>query len=402
MTGHSRTPETGVRRVLSALDPSVGRTRGEWATDIVLFVIALVSWFLSGNPEASPQIPHWWWPWDLALGLIGCAAMWWTRRYPLLIAIIMIVPGSLSMTSGFTALFAVYRAGLLARPSAALLVTLAHIAFALPYHVVLPVPGVQWLAWVIVIPLLYALALCIGLLTRARRQVIVGLREAAMRDRQRYEENLASTRREERERIAREMHDVLAHRISLLSVHAGALEYRASSPQPLTLDETRFAAGVIRENAHLAVEDLRELLSLLRDDGTLQTASAQPRLADLDALIAEAEAAGQRVQLSMTLDTTAVRETVQRTVYRIVQEALTNARKHAPQSRVRASIAAADGRVLVEIANPVAVGITALDIPESGAGLIGLAERVRIDDGTFSAGVVEGQFRVSADLPGGS
>ena len=104
-----------------------------------------------------------------------------------------------------------------------------HIACAIPYHAVVPIPGLPWKVWLVLLPLMYALAVCFGLLGRARRQVIAGLRESAARDRERYEERLAATRQEERERIAREMHDVLAHRISLLSVHAGALEFRAGS-----------------------------------------------------------------------------------------------------------------------------------------------------------------------------
>ena len=130
------------------------------------------------------------------------------------------------------------------------------------------------------------------------------------------------------------MHDVLAHRISLLSMHAGALEFRTTSPSPPRADELNRAARVIRENAQAAVEDLRELLGLLRSDGELGTGAPQPRLADLPALVQDAVAAGQRIDYASDANPRRLRETTQRTAYRVVQEALTNARKHAPGAAV--------------------------------------------------------------------
>lgn len=390
------------QRVAERLSPAAGRTRAEWVTDGVLFGLALLVWVQVVIPASNPQLPAWWLTWDLVLGAIATASIWWTRRHPLLIGILMIVPGALALSAGVGALVSVYRMGLLAPVLPATVVTLVHIATALPYHAVLPLPGMPWQVWIVVIPLLYALCFCVGLLGRARRQLIVGLRESAARDRERYEQRLASIRADERQRIAREMHDVLAHRISLLSMHAGALEYRATSSSPPSTAELREGARIIRENAQAAVEDLRELLGLLRSDGELGTDAPQPRLADLPELVDAAIAAGQRVDFVSDAKPARLRETVQRTAYRVVQEALTNARKHAPLAPVTVRLTQDRAQLTVVVTNPVAPGVTRWDLPAPGNGLIGLDERVRIDGGRFDATVDGGRFRLRAELPAGN
>jgi signal transduction histidine kinase len=132
------------------------------------------------------------------------------------------------------------------------------------------------------------------------------------------------------------MHDVLGHRLSLLSVHAGALEFRPdASPE-----EIAGAAKVIRENAHQALQDLREVVGVLRAPvGELP----QPTLADARQLVAESGRAGMRVELREEIGG-AVPDLVGRTAYRVVQEALTNARKHAPGAAVDVHLAGAPAR----------------------------------------------------------
>ena len=325
-------------------------------------------------------------------------AIWWTRRYPVLTSVLLIIPGALAISASVGVLVSVYRMGLLAPVIVGAVVTGLHIAIALPYHAILPLPGMPLIVWLIVVPLMYVLSFCIGLLGRARRQLIAGLRESAARDRERYEEQLAATRRDERQRIAREMHDVLAHRISLLSMHAGALEYRASGPSMPDAAELQHSARVIRENARAAVEDLRELLGLLRSDDELGTGPPQPRLEDLGDLIDDAITAGQRVSFRSDADLQRVRANTQRTAYRVVQEALTNARKHAPQTLVSVRVSQEPHRLTIVASNPLAPGVTARDV-SAGNGLIGLEERVQIDGGAFSATVVDGEFRLRAELP---
>ncbi|GGH39910.1 sensor histidine kinase [Microbacterium album] len=390
------------RRLARRLSPATGRTRGEFATDTALTALAVVVGAATALPGASPQIPAWWWPWDLAFGALAAAAIWWTRRFPVAVAALMILPGTVAITAGVGVLVSVSRVGLLGPIRAAVLLTAVHIVMALPYHAVAPVPGMPWIVWVVVIPLLYSLCLCIGLLGRARQQVIAGLRASAARDRERYEERLSGARRDERERIAREMHDVLAHRISLLSMHAGALEYRATSSSPPDPQELSRAARIIRESAQGAVEDLRELLGLLRSDDELSTGAPQPRLDDLPRLVEEAAAAGQRVQLDSDLRGRAIREATQRTAYRVIQEALTNARKHAPHAAVTVQLRQSRDRLTILATNPLPPGVTRWDLPPAGNGLVGLEERVRIDGGWFSTGVEDGAFLLRAELPVGA
>lgn len=402
-------PDPGrAARVLGALNPfAVRRTRGQWTSDGIVFALALAFWaWDAGGATEYPAVPAEYWPVDLALGLAATLSLWWLRRYPLVIGAWLVVPGTLSLTAAVAVVAGVYRMASLAPIAPSVALTIAHILFALPYHAVAPLPGMSWAVWFVVIPLIYSLSLTLGLLARARRQLIEGLRESVERDRERHLAELASLRRDERERIAREMHDVLAHRISLLSVHAGALEYRSSPAQladgrAMSAGEIHSAAGVIRSNAHLAVDELREVLSVLRDadDGVLAAARRQPRLADVPTLVEEAERAGQTVGFIFAIPEGQVRESVERTAYRVVQEGLTNARKHAARARVEVAIEPLGDALRVVVANPIAPGFTAAEIPGVGAGLAGLEERVRIDGGAVSYGVVDGRFELEARLP---
>jgi signal transduction histidine kinase len=202
----------------------------------------------------------------------------------------------------------------------------------------------------------------------------------------------------ERRRIAREMHDVLAHRLSLLSVHAGALEFRPDAPA----EEVAEAAGVIRKSAKTALEELRGVIGVLREDAAeTLTQPPQPTLADLAALVEESRAAGMRVTAQIELGDAAPPAAVGRTAYRIAQEGLTNARKHAPGAAVTLTVRAPDGDLQVEVRSlaPVAVAAAAPP-PGTGTGLIGLAERVSLAGGTLEHGVdPDGAFVLRASLP---
>src|SRR4051794_18148784 len=230
-----------------------------------------------------------------------------------------------------------------------------------------------------------------GLFVRARRGLGRSLREQA--DRAGGEARAA-----ERQRIAREMHDVLAHRLSLLSVHAGALEFRPDAPA----DEVAEAAGVIRESARAALDELRGVIGVLREDGGERlTEPPQPTIADLAALVEESRAAGMRITARIELGDAAPTAAVGRTAYRIAQEGLTNARKHAPGAAVTLTVRAPDGDLQVEVRSlaPVAVA-TVSPVPGAGTGLIGLTERVALAGGELEHGVdAGGAFVVRARLP---
>jgi signal transduction histidine kinase len=202
-------------------------------------------------------------------------------------------------------------------------------------------------------------------------------------------------REAERRRIAREMHDVLAHRISLLGLHAGALEFRPdASPE-----EIAAAAAVIRASAQAAQRELREVIGVLREGGD-GTEPPQPTLAQIPALVDESRAAGMRLNCSIDVPDE-LPAALGRTAYRIVQEGLTNARKHAPGAAVEVTIAGGE-QLVVEVVSrrPVGVAAGSLAPERPGSGLIGLAERVGLAGGTLEHGPeAGGDFVLRATLP---
>ncbi|WP_338747831.1 sensor histidine kinase [Janibacter alittae] len=201
----------------------------------------------------------------------------------------------------------------------------------------------------------------------------------------------------ERTRIAREMHDVLAHRISLVTMHSGVLAYRDDLPEA----ERRDAVAAIDSNARAALTDLREVLGVLRDPEGHGSLRPQSTLTDLPELVDGATSAGTRVTVETGgLDAAAVPETISRTAYRVAQEGLTNARKHAPGATVEITLAGRPGGELhIGVRNPRTVGV-APDVPTSGLGLLGLAERVELSGGRMQHGWVgEDEHRLRVWLP---
>jgi signal transduction histidine kinase len=196
------------------------------------------------------------------------------------------------------------------------------------------------------------------------------------------------------------MHDVLAHRISLLSLHAGALEFRPDAPP----EEIARAAAVVRASARHALEDLRAVIGVLRDSsGSEEPQPPQPTLTALPGLLEESRAAGMRLHAELRLaNTDAVPDSTGRDALRIVQEALTNARKHATASPVDLVVEGAPGEGLtIEVRNraPVLAGVGP-ELPGSGTGLVGLTERATLSGGHLEHGFDDhGDFRLHAWLP---
>ena len=239
--------------------------------------------------------------------------------------------------------------------------------------------------------LLYTVVLvAIGMYTGARRELIASMRAQVEQAEREQQLRVAQGQAAERQRIAREMHDVLAHRISLVSMYSGALAYRDDlSPQ-----QTRGIAETIRENAALALTELRGVLGSLRgEDGD----RPQPTLADLPGLIADNRAAGLRIEFSgVTLK--GLSPAVSRHAYRIVQEGLTNARKHAPGSKVEVRLSGdPDSGLRIELRNP--VNGRGAAIPGGGYGLLGLAERTNLVGGWTEHGIRDDVFQLEAWMP---
>jgi signal transduction histidine kinase len=251
-----------------------------------------------------------------------------------------------------------------------------------------------------------------GLYVRARRELLLSLRDRARRAEHEQQLQVREAQLAERSRMAREMHDVLAHRISLLSVHAGALEFNPNaSPEQIAR-----AAGVIRVSAREAQEELRDVIGVLRADAAEvdDVQPPQPTIADLPRLIEESRSAGMDVSMSNALEQQALPPILGRTAYRLIQEGLTNARKHAPSQVVTIAIEGdrTAAVVRVELVNRPRVGQSGSsdargvdatrgsDQVGSGVGLVGIAERVTLVGGRLTSELLpEGGFKLTATMP---
>ena len=363
------------------VDPGGGRrTLRDWTVDTVIFLAAVGSgiWVLSDTWDAhsGPVAVV-----DIVLGSIACIALWWRRERPLLVALVAVVLSSVSALAAMATLPAVFNAAirLPLRP------LLGVLGLAVVSSAILPLlyPNVddRGYGWQLSVGLLLtAVATGWGLFVRAQRELLRGLRERAE----------VEAREAERRRIAREMHDVLAHRLSLLSVHAGALENAGDRLPPEYVE----AAGVIRGSARLALDELRQVIGLLRDGDSSVVEPPQPTLAEIPLLVEESRSAGLAVSLHQEV-AGEVPVVVGRTAYRAVQEGLTNARKHGG-SRVDVSIGSGPPLVVELVSH----GSGRTSLPGSGTGLVGLTERVELAGGSVSYGPdVDGNFVLRATVP---
>ncbi len=325
---------------------------------------------------------------DAAIGVLACLALVLRRRWPTALALVLIGAGLLSSAAFGATFVAVFAVALHRSWKAVALVAAAHVTPVLLLWFS-PLTTRQYVESVVFIVLVDATIIASGMLVRALRDR-AGQAEEGQRLR------IEEARRHERERIAREMHDVLAHRISLLAVHAGALEFRPDAPA----EQVGRAVAVIRDSAYQALEELREVIGVLRDDRT-DGERPQPTLADLPELVDESRRTGASIGLDNGIDDLdAVPAGVGRHAYRIVQEGLTNARKHAPHARVHVVVQGKPGDELtVELRNRLP-GDAGPRLPGAGAGLIGLRERAGLMGGCLEHGrTPDGQFRLWASLP---
>ncbi|WP_123459287.1 sensor histidine kinase [Streptomyces sp. PanSC19] len=263
-----------------------------------------------------------------------------------------------------------------------------------------------------------------GLYIGARRRLMESLRERADSLEQelslladRAEQRAQWARQEERTRIAREMHDVVAHRVSLMVVHAAALQAVAlKDPQKAVRN-----AALVGDMGRQALTELREMLGVLREEavpvapaavplaavGRAAAAAAEaaaedgPCLDALEALCEQSRLAGAAVELVVTGEARPYAPEVERTAYRVVQEALTNVHKHASGAKVVVRLAHREAEVAMQVENGPSDGSAAdVGLPSGGNGLVGMRERVVRLGGVFVSGPTDaGGFRVSAVLP---
>ncbi|MFF9471535.1 sensor histidine kinase [Streptomyces roseolus] len=207
---------------------------------------------------------------------------------------------------------------------------------------------------------------------------------------------------EERARIARELHDVVAHHMSVITVQADSAPYRIPGLPEAAREEFTSIAGSARES----LAEMRRLLAVLRSDGSEGERAPQPGLDRLQQLVEATVRAGLPAELSLAArlvdGRTEVPQAVGLSAYRIVQEALANVVRHAPGAPTRVSVREdGSGRLTVLVVNgPATEPASPLETAGTGHGLVGMRERVRLTGGTLDAGPLpDGGFRVAADLP---
>jgi signal transduction histidine kinase len=373
--------------------PSLTRWDHAWR----LVVCAVVSGFVWAEAfQGQWEDYRWWWWLDLLVGIAAFGLVLLRRRHPLAIAVGL---SALALVSGVAAGPATLASVSLAtrqRLDHIVLVSVVGIVASQGYVDLTPGGSEDpfWLSFTFNVIITVAI-MGWGSYIGSRRQWSWQLRMRAERAEAEQDLRAREAQATERQRIAREMHDVLAHRISQISMHAGALAYRTD----LDADALRQGTADIQTTANAALNDLREVLGVLRDDAGAGLEHPQPTYADVPALVADAQASGMNVAWHDRLgdDAASLPATVGRTIYRIVQEGITNARKHAPGALLTVEVSGAPGQgVDLLLANPVGFGSR---VPGSGVGLIGLSERAGLGGGRLEHRQEGGRFVLRGWLP---
>lgn len=339
------------------------------------------------------------WLWvDLAGGAVAFVLVMFRRRWPVPVAVALQLFGLFSASAGGPAGLALVSLATRRKlPEIAAVGALGVVTGQLYTHWhPLPGDGPVWLSFAFIVAITVAVSSW-GMYVGSRRELLWTLRQRAHQAEAEQELRIDQARSAERERIAREMHDVLAHRISLVTMHAGALAYRTDLPP----EQVRETAQLIQAKAHEALADLRQVLGVLRSaEGTGDR--PQPTYGDLDGLVTESSTSGMVIDFASDLPVGAQPpDQVGRTIYRVVQEALTNARKHATGTHVTIRIVGRpeDG-LTVTVRNATRVGALGMPVtPGAGLGLIGLRERAELAGGTLTTVRTADAFSLRCWLP---
>jgi signal transduction histidine kinase len=331
---------------------------------------------------------------------VASAALCWRRRAPLVVLGVVLAAWAVTLGSGYAdlggvAIVALYSAGRYATAgpwghvgvvAAIAVVNVDGLTDPAPWGEAVFGGFVMFLAWYV------------GRRLRVRKE----------RAAQLLREQAAEARRivaEERTRIARELHDVVAHRVSLMTVQAGAAKAVATED----LEGALRAMGAVEEAGRQALDELRHLLGVLRPESDADGLGPQPGLSDVRRLVEQIGAAGLEVSLVMEELSTGLPSRVDLFAYRIIQEALTNVLKHGgPGARTKVRLGTDGSGIVIEVlddghgatVSPAPVG--SLDTTARGHGIVGMRERARLLGGTLDAGPLPGGgFRVVAHLPTG-
>jgi signal transduction histidine kinase len=239
-------------------------------------------------------------------------------------------------------------------------------------------------------------SLVLGEVTRSRRAYVQAVEERALAAERGREEEARRRASEERIRIARELHDILGHRISLINVQAAAALHVVDRDPA----QARTALVAIKQASHEALGEVRATLGILRQLDEREPLAPSPGLAELDDVIAQTSAAGLDVQLAVRGEARNLPNGVDLAAFRIIQESLTNVVRHARATQARIAIAYRPADVQIEVTDD---GQASTAGDGSGSGLVGMRERATALGGDFEAGPRPGGgYRVRATLPTGS
>lgn len=351
--------------------------------DALVVTIAALDAYLTADTED---------PLTVAVCVAACLALILRRRWPLL-AFALTLPAALIANILAAPVIALF--GLSARTRERWLLFVCGALFAAAEAIGWPLSdqlgGDQgWTAVTFVYQLATATApILLGQLLQSAAELRARIDEIETTKRHERELYAQTVLAQERNQLAREMHDVVSHQVSLIAVQAAALQVTATDPA------ARDVAASIRTLSSTTLEELRSMVMLLRAAGTRSPGLApQPTIAELPGLIATSG-------LPITVTGTApagLGPAAQRAVYRTVQEALTNVRKHAPGSPVTVDLWHDDTASGVTVTNG-AMTERPLELPGAGLGLRGLRERAEILGGTLDAGAIADGFRVRLSLP---
>jgi signal transduction histidine kinase len=376
----------------------------QWAFDLFVLVFATVHLILvidvSNQPAAS-------------FAIAGVAALAFRRRFPLLVFIVTL-PAAFLVFEKVASMFALFTLTRRSRRLAVPLVATGVLALLFAAHGTLLFEMIRYQGWSMPLgprleelllwlePLNSSLRLALFYMLMAAVPAILGYMQRnrdILSDRlseieeAREHEQLLLTQQAlsaERAQLAREMHDVVSHQVSLIAVQAGALQVKATD------EESKSIAGTIRKLSVTTLEELRHMVQVLRASGTRETElTPQPTLDRLDALVAGSGVDVElRVERIVGLDPAG-----QRAIYRTVQEALTNVRKHAPGASVQVAVVNWGEGANVSVENTPG-SRPVLELPSSRHGLLGLRQRAELLGGRFEAGPTpEGGWAVRMWVP---
>lgn len=354
-----------------------------WA-DAIFLAIAVTDALLNLDPDDPGG--------NLGMAL-ACTALLARRRWPFVV-FLLTLPAALFSAGTAAPLIALYTLASVSRRRPVLVACVVAFAIcnALPWP---PPPFLASDGFETVVTLAYAAAFAVapallGQFMQARRDLSAQLEEISQAQEHQRMLTTQTVLAKERAQLAREMHDVVSHQVSLIAVRAGALQVRAQDA------ETKEAATTIRQLAVNTLDELRHMVTVLRAAGSLQTElTPQPTLGELRQLIANS---GIKTTVNVDLPDD-VSKPVQRAIYRTVQEALTNVRKHAPGAEATVDIRAEDGDIHLTVTNTPPTRPT-LALPGAGHGLLGLRERAELLGGEITSGpTAEQGFRVNLRIP---